>query len=177
MRALQTSAKLDLGAAVVKGLLEHSGLAPEQIDDSHRIDIRADIYSLGCTLYQLLSERAPFAGESQPVDGKDIPAAAAMFGYPELRALSIKGRANYVCARRLRAVEAEGREPRIFASDRLAYAVLAACARTRRYGEVGTLPAALLYRFPPLRDLRRRAVAALEKHMQGDRHHVQSVYL
>ena len=33
--------------------------------------------------------------------GKDIPAAAAMFGYPELRALSIKGRANYVCARRL----------------------------------------------------------------------------
>jgi Rad3-related DNA helicase/DNA polymerase III epsilon subunit-like protein len=92
--------------------------------------------------------------------GKDIPAAAAMFGYPELRALSIKGRANYVCARRLEAVEAEGREPRIFAADRLAYAVLAACARTRRYGEVGTLPAALLYRFPPLRELRRRSVAA-----------------
>ncbi|MBW1685553.1 MAG: hypothetical protein JRS35_10915 [Deltaproteobacteria bacterium] len=91
--------------------------------------------------------------------GKDIPAAAAMFGYPELRALSIKGRANYVCARRLGEVEAEGREPSIFADDRLAYAVLAACARTRRYGEVGTLPAALLYRFPLLRELRRRSVA------------------
>jgi ATP-dependent DNA helicase DinG len=91
--------------------------------------------------------------------GKDIPAAAAMLGYPELRALSIKGRANYVCARRFEQVRAEGREPRIFAEDRLAYAVLAACARTRRHGEVGTLPAALLHRFAPLRDLLRRSVA------------------
>jgi len=31
---------------------------------------------------------------------KDIPAAAAMFGYPDLKAVSIKGRANYVCSRR-----------------------------------------------------------------------------
>jgi ATP-dependent DNA helicase DinG len=92
--------------------------------------------------------------------GKDIPAAAAMLGHPGLRALSIKGRANYVCSRRLQQVLAEGREPRIFAEDRLAYAALAACARTRRYGEVGTLPGALLFRFPALRDLRRRSVAA-----------------
>jgi len=91
--------------------------------------------------------------------GKDIPAAAAMLGYPELRALSIKGRGNYLCARRFAQVCAEGREPRIFAADRLAYAALAACARTRRHGEVGTLPAALLYRFAPLRDLVRRSVA------------------
>jgi ATP-dependent DNA helicase DinG len=91
--------------------------------------------------------------------GKDIPAAAAMLGYPELRALSIKGRGNYVCARRFAQVCAEGREPRIFAADRLAYAALAACARTRGHGEVGTLPAALLYRFAPLRDLIRRSVA------------------
>ena len=92
--------------------------------------------------------------------GKDIPAAAAMLGYPELRALSIKGRANYVCARRLEQVLAEGREPSIFAQDRFAYAALLACARTRRWGEVGTLPAALLFRYPPLRDLLRRSVAA-----------------
>jgi Rad3-related DNA helicase len=91
--------------------------------------------------------------------GKDIPAAAAMLGHPELRALSIKGRGNYVCARRFEQVRAEGREPRIFAADRLAYAALVACARTRRHGEVGALPAALLHRFPPLRDLVRRAVA------------------
>jgi ATP-dependent DNA helicase DinG len=91
---------------------------------------------------------------------KDIPAAAAMLGYPDLKALSIKGRANYVCARRLSQVLADGREPSIFADDRLAYAALAACAGIRRHGELGTLPGALLYRFPPLRDLRRRSVAA-----------------
>ena len=92
--------------------------------------------------------------------GKDIPAAAAMLGYPGLRALSMKGRANYVCARRVEQVLAEGREPSIFAEDRFAYAALLACARTRPWGEVGTLPAALLFRYPPLRDLRRRSVAA-----------------
>jgi len=92
--------------------------------------------------------------------GKDIPAAATMLGYPELRALSIKGRANYVCARRFNVVAAEGREPRIFLEDRMAWAVLAACARTRRHGEVGSLPGVLFHRFPLLRDLLRRSVAA-----------------
>jgi ATP-dependent DNA helicase DinG len=91
---------------------------------------------------------------------KDIPAAAAMLGYPDLMAISIKGRANYACARRLSHVLAEGREPSIFPEDRLAYAALSACAKTRRHGEVGTVPGALLFRFPPLRDLLRRSVAA-----------------
>jgi len=37
-------------------------MAPEQVSDSRRVDIRADLYSLGCTLYKLLSGRAPFSG-------------------------------------------------------------------------------------------------------------------
>ncbi len=35
-------------------------LAPEQALDSHKVDIRADIYSLGCTLYFMLKGEAPF---------------------------------------------------------------------------------------------------------------------
>jgi ATP-dependent DNA helicase DinG len=91
---------------------------------------------------------------------KDIPAAARLLGYPELRAISIKGRANYACARRLAQVLSEGSDPQMFAEDRLAYAVLHACARTRPHGEIASVPAALVRRYPALRDLLRRSVAA-----------------
>ncbi|MDA1052928.1 MAG: serine/threonine protein kinase [Planctomycetota bacterium] len=36
-------------------------MAPEQSGDSHGVDIRADIYGLGATLYKLLSGQAPYA--------------------------------------------------------------------------------------------------------------------
>jgi serine/threonine protein kinase len=39
-------------------------IAPEQITDSHTADIRADIYSLGGTLYYLLAGRPPFQGKT-----------------------------------------------------------------------------------------------------------------
>jgi serine/threonine protein kinase len=37
-------------------------IAPEQVLDSHAVDIRADLYALGCTLYELLAGQPPFAG-------------------------------------------------------------------------------------------------------------------
>jgi serine/threonine protein kinase len=37
-------------------------LAPEQATNSHDVDIRADIYSLGASLYYLLTGKAPFQG-------------------------------------------------------------------------------------------------------------------
>ncbi len=37
-------------------------MAPEQAEDTHAVDVRADLYSLGCTLYHFLAGRAPFAG-------------------------------------------------------------------------------------------------------------------
>src|SRR6266849_295723 len=67
-------------------------LSPEQAMDSHEVDIRTDIYSLGVTFYFLLTGRAPFEGmpiaqkllahqmkQPKPIGEhrKDVPAGVA----------------------------------------------------------------------------------------------------
>ncbi|MBY0526445.1 MAG: protein kinase [Gemmataceae bacterium] len=69
---------LDMGLARIPrpaeedrgGTLTHAGavvgtpdyISPEQARDSRSVDIRADLYSLGCTLYHLLAGQTPFPG-------------------------------------------------------------------------------------------------------------------
>ncbi len=37
-------------------------MAPEQVQNPHAVDIRADLYSLGCTFYFLLTGKPPYSG-------------------------------------------------------------------------------------------------------------------
>jgi S1-C subfamily serine protease/tRNA A-37 threonylcarbamoyl transferase component Bud32 len=63
-------------------------MAPEQLDDPRLADVRADIYSLGCTLYHLLSGVPPFPGTTFEVleAHRSAEAATLNVGRPEVPA-------------------------------------------------------------------------------------------
>ena len=72
----------DPGSGAVVGTYDYR--APELADRSRRPDARADVYSLGCTLYHLLAGRPPFSGPRRAAVADKL-AAHAGAPIPEIR--------------------------------------------------------------------------------------------
>ena len=90
---------------------------------------------------------------------KDIPAAARLTGYGDLRFAAVKGRANYVCRGRLdRFLEDEQAELTTGAPRTTAF--VAAFAKNAARGEVDRVPAVLYRLYPSLEEKLRDIVSA-----------------
>jgi Rad3-related DNA helicase/DNA polymerase III epsilon subunit-like protein len=90
---------------------------------------------------------------------KDIPAAARLMGYPDLRFTAMKGRANYLCRARMdRFLDAPLELG--FGQSSFATALLAAFSRSAGHGEVDRIPGVLYQLHPDLERFRREVTSA-----------------
>ena len=81
---------------------------------------------------------------------KDIPAAAALLGYPDLRYSVMKGRGNYVCRRRLDRflADRQARGATLDPEEGFASALIAAFSSSAVHGEIDRIPT-VLYQLHP----------------------------
>jgi serine/threonine protein kinase len=72
-------------------------MAPEQIRDAKNVDARADVFSLGCLLYELVCGRRPFEGPdvlellNAVALGRYLPPETIVPGLPDRVTLAIEG--------------------------------------------------------------------------------------
>jgi serine/threonine protein kinase len=125
--ALLVSESLDssrlTGHLTVLGTADY--MAPEQAEKSHSVDIRADIYSLGCTLFRLLAGRPPYADAETSTPVKKMWAHASR-PIPDIRDVRLDipdGLANLI-----RTLMAKDRVDRLSEPSELANALLCYCA-------------------------------------------------
>ncbi|HEY1067635.1 MAG TPA: serine/threonine-protein kinase, partial [Pirellulales bacterium] len=78
-RQTENSLTLDQGVHII-GTVDY--LPPEQFLDGHNVDARADLYSLGCTLFFLLTGRPPFnkGNQSQRIMMHQTEPAPSVYG-------------------------------------------------------------------------------------------------
>ena len=90
---------------------------------------------------------------------KDIPAAARLLGYADLRFTSMKGRANYLCRSKLDGFLDE-QAMSVPPPDSFPVALLSAFANTSGHGEVDRIPGVLYQIHPELERHRREVTSA-----------------
>ena len=96
--------------------------------------------------------------QSQLIE-KDIPSAARLLGYSDLRFTSMKGRANYLCRHRLDAF-LDSQRSLIPPPDSFPMALLSSFAQSTGHGEVDRIPQVLYHIHPDLERVRREVTSA-----------------
>ena len=88
-----------------------SYMPPEQFDDSHSVDKRADIYAMGIMLYEMVTGTKPYAGNFAPETiakiqkGKYIPPEQINKGIPKIICKLIKKMTRVKASKRYQDIE------------------------------------------------------------------------